>query len=61
MTIRHVPAIDWTKATFQGSRREQLRQARSLTVRQRLEACNDLAELTERLQTMTRHRNSRRT
>lgn len=46
--------VDWRKTTFEGSRREQLRCVQSMTVRQRLEAMSDLAELTERLQTMPR-------
>jgi CRISPR-associated protein Csx17 len=44
--------IDWRKTTFDGSRREQLRQAQAMTVRQRLEALDQLAELSERIQTM---------
>lgn len=46
--------IDWSKTTFDGSRREQLRQAQHMTVRQRLEALDQLTELSERLQTMPR-------
>lgn len=45
-------SIDWEKTTFDGSRREQLRQARRMTVRQRLEALDHLTELSERLQAM---------
>jgi len=48
------PPIDWRKTTFEGSRRDQLRRAQSMTVRQRLEAMSDLAELAKRLQTMPR-------
>ncbi|MHB1239250.1 MAG: hypothetical protein ACYC18_01960 [Gammaproteobacteria bacterium] len=44
--------IDWSKTTFDGSRREQLRQAQRMTVRQRLEALDELSELSERLQAM---------
>ncbi len=47
-------SIDWSKTTFDGSRREQLRQARCMTVRQRLEALDQLTELSERLQAMPR-------
>lgn len=54
------PAIDWRKTTFEGARREQLRRAQSMTVRQRLEAMSNLSELTERLQTMPRHQPSER-
>lgn len=46
--------IDWSKTTFDGSRREQLRQAQRMTVRQRLEALDHLTELSERLQAMPR-------
>jgi len=42
--------IDWTKTTFNGSRREQLLRWQSLTVRERLEALDSLTELAERLQ-----------
>ena len=45
-------SIDWSKTTFDGSRREQLRQAQRMTVRQRLEALDQLTELSERLQAM---------
>lgn len=47
--------IDWDKTTFDGSRREQLRQTRAMTVRQRLEALDELTELSERIQIM-RHK-----
>ncbi len=46
--------IDWSKTTFDGSRREQLRQAQRMTVRQRLEALDQLTELSERLRAMPR-------
>lgn len=46
--------IDWSKTTFDGSRREQLRQTQRMTVRQRLEALDELAELSERLQAAPR-------
>lgn len=46
--------IDWSKTTFDGSRREQLRQARRMTVRQRLEALDELTEIAERLRAMPR-------
>jgi hypothetical protein len=51
----HKHRVDWRKTTFEGSRDEQLRQARSMTVRQRLVALSDLAELSDRLQAMPRH------
>ncbi len=46
--------IDWSKTTFDGSRREQLRQAQRMTVRQRLEALDELTALSERMQAMPR-------
>ena len=45
---------DWTTATWEGSRRAQLRAALALTVRERLQALEDLAELAQRLATMPR-------
>ena len=44
----------WEATTFEGSRRIQLRAALALTVRQRLEALEDLAELAQRLADMPR-------
>jgi len=40
--------IDWSKTTFEGSRREQLRRWQTLTVRERLEALDSLTEFAER-------------
>jgi len=37
--------IDWSKTTFEGSRREQLRRWCALTLRQRLEALDRLSDL----------------
>lgn len=37
--------IDWSKTTFEGSRREQLRRWRALSLRQRLEALDRLSDL----------------
>ena len=42
----------WETATWEGSRRAQLRRALSLTVRERLQALDGLIELSERLATM---------
>lgn len=50
----HDENVDWSKATFDGSRREQLRQARKMTVRQRLEAMDELVSLSERMRAMPR-------
>lgn len=40
---------DWSVTTFDGSRRDQLRRARTLTVRQRLEAMDELNQLSDRM------------
>lgn len=45
---------DWETATWEGSRRAQLRAALTLTVRERLQALDELAELAQRLATMPR-------
>ncbi len=37
--------IDWSKTTFEGSRREQLRRWRALSLRERLEALDRLSDL----------------
>lgn len=47
-------AIDWRKTSFEGSRREQLLQVQRMTVRQRLEALDELTRLSERLQALPR-------
>ena len=47
-------SIDWKKTSFDGSRREQLRQAQAMTVRQRLEALDELTRLSERIQAVPR-------
>lgn len=44
----------WETATWEGSRRAQLRAALALTVRERLQALEDLGELAERLAAMPR-------
>ena len=45
---------DWEAATWDGSRRAQLRVALRLTVRERLQALETLAELAQRLAEMPR-------
>jgi hypothetical protein len=49
-------AVDaaWETATWEGSRRVQLRAVLALTVRERLELLEELAELAQRLATMPR-------
>lgn len=44
----------WQSATWEGSRREQLRAALALTVRERLQALEALSELAQRLAKMPR-------
>ncbi|HET9776057.1 MAG TPA: type I-U CRISPR-associated protein Csx17, partial [Gemmatimonadaceae bacterium] len=46
--------VEWGKTTFEGSRREQLRQTQRMTVRERLEALDHLTVLSERIQAMPR-------
>lgn len=43
---------NWSGTNFDDSRREQLRQAQAMSVRQRLEALDQLAQLSERMQAM---------
>jgi len=52
--MREDPKADWSNATWEGSRRSQLRAALSLTVRERLLAMEALSDLAERLATMPR-------
>lgn len=44
----------WETATWEGSRRAQLRAALALTVRERLQALEELTELAQRLANMPR-------
>ena len=48
------PQADWSNATWEGSRRAQLRVALALSVRERLLAMQALGELSEQLATMPR-------
>jgi len=54
------PPIDWSKTTFDGSRREQLLHAQRMTVRQRLETLDQLSQLSERMQTMPKEMSEKR-
>jgi hypothetical protein len=45
---------DWETATWEGSRRAQVRAALALTVRERLQALEALADLAQRLADMPR-------
>ena len=44
--------IDWSLTTWEGSRREQLRRWRMLTLRERLQNLEDMAELVEHFRQM---------
>lgn len=44
--------IDWSLTTWEGSRRAQLRYALTLTLRQRLEAVEGMADVVRRFQEM---------
>lgn len=44
--------IDWSLTTWEGSRRAQLRHALTLTLRERMEAVEGLADVARRLQEM---------
>ena len=44
--------IDWSVTTWEGSRRAQLRRALRLTVRERMEALEGLADVARRFQEM---------
>jgi hypothetical protein len=46
--------IDWSKSTFDGSRREQLRRWRALSLRERLEALDRLTAHAERTRVLER-------
>lgn len=46
--------IDCEKTTFDGSRREQLRRGKAMTLRERMEALDQLTELAARMQAMPR-------
>ena len=47
-----IPDEVWAQATWEGNRRAQLRRALTLTLRERLQAVEDMAEVTQRLREM---------
>lgn len=57
--IDKVVSDDWETATWDGSRRAQLRHALSLTVRQRLEELEQLAETNRHFQRLRAERRER--
>jgi len=52
--MNDTPQADWSNATWEGSRRAQLRVALALSVRERLLAMQELGELSEKLALMPR-------
>jgi len=52
-------SINWSKTTWEGSRREQLRRWRALSLRERLLAVEEMSELSQRLAAMRTQRQSR--
>jgi hypothetical protein len=44
--------IDWSLTTWEGARREQVRRAAALTLRERLQSLEDMAEVAERFRQM---------
>lgn len=55
------PEIDWTLTTWEGSRREQLRRWRKLSLRDRLRAIEEMAEIAERFEAMRSKRANEKT
>ena len=47
--MNETPQADWSNATWEGSRRAQLRAALALTVRERLLAMQELGELAQKI------------
>ena len=50
--MTHETEKDWESATFEGNCRAQLRRARALTLRQRFEAVEELADISRRFAEM---------
>lgn len=46
------PDIDWSKTTWEGSRREKLRRWQKLSIRERLQAVEDMGEIAQRFKEM---------
>ena len=43
--MTQIPDENWSSVTWEGSRREQLRRAQRLTIRERLQAAEGLSEM----------------
>lgn len=52
MGLNPIPDETWEQATWEGNRRAQLRHALTLTLRERLQAVEDMAEVAQRLREM---------
>ena len=44
--------IDWSLTTWEGARREQLRRTAALTLRERMQSLEDMAEVAQRFREM---------
>jgi len=47
--INHNPHQDWSNATWEGSRRAMIKRSLTLTVRERLQALEDLCKTSQKL------------
>ena len=52
MTTNRIPEEAWEQTTWEGNRRAQLRHALTLTLRERLHAVEDMAEVAQRFREM---------
>ena len=50
--VNPIPDELWAETSWEGNRRAQLRRALTLTLRERLQAVEDMAEVAERFQEM---------
>lgn len=50
--MNQIPEGHWESATWEGSRREQIRRALCLTIRERLQAAEELSEQSRAFQQM---------
>lgn len=55
MNRSELSGIRWELTTHEGNRKEQLRRARKLTLRERLQALEEMAELGARLRRTRQH------
>ena len=61
IVINPVPDELWAETTWEGNRRAQLRRGLALTLRERLQAVEDMAEVAERFREMrSRHKSPAR-